>query len=273
MAATRHQFDLFAPREGCAPAPPIAPSFEDEAPSSALSDTRILTNLRSAPLPHRLVAIALLAERRTAEAVPDLLALCRRHIGYDHTTANAEQLAALGALGHIGGREAATGLVALFRHRAFGPRSAQAALTAAYRQGLVLPDEITVSFLRADGPDVREAPAGSRVVDHQCWPCCATSPPTFIGRLPSRRRRLWYGIGIATGVGLLLQAAECDSVDADVVDAIATLAETDRPRLRRPAAPSGSAGRRRDAARKALDADDEGGGILLRAVRKNTGVL
>lgn len=58
------------------------------------------------------------------------------------------------------------------------------------------------------------------------------------------------------GVGLLLHAVERDSIDADSVDAIATLAENDRDfavLLRRLARRGDAVG---NAARKALEADD-----------------
>lgn len=179
-------------------------------------------------LAQRVAAIGRLAEAGPAEAVPELVAVCRRYIGFDPSTANTEQLAAITALGRLGTRDAANGLLGLFRHRAFGACSALVALTAARALKMTLPDDILTPFLRADDPDVR---AQACRLAGDGLPVLGIMHDLLSDLHPHVRIAAATGLGRARrsdGAETLRQVAEQDALDLDIVDAIATLAESDR---------------------------------------------
>jgi ATP dependent DNA ligase domain/HEAT repeats len=105
-------------------------------------------------------ACALAAEvgrRRLGDAVTALVALCNRFVGFGVDCSVPEQVAALEALGAIGGLEASRSVSQMIvKGIVQGPNLAAAA-TAASRLRVVLPPDVALPLLRHASPSVRAA--------------------------------------------------------------------------------------------------------------------
>ena len=115
-----------------------------------------------AALPDALLAdaCALAAEagrRRLGEAAPALVALCHRFVGFGVDCVVPEQVAALEALGAIGGPEASRSVSQMIvKGIVQGPNLA-AAVIAASRLGVIFPPDFALPLLRHEDPSVRVA--------------------------------------------------------------------------------------------------------------------
>jgi hypothetical protein len=152
------QLDLFAASGIARDDPPAAaPTAAPGRDPAALDDTALVAALPSAGLKAAPALAAEAGRRRLPEAVPALLAICRRFIGFGRDTLVPEQLAALAALGAIGGTEAAKGVAALVTGRAVeGPNRAHA-VAAAATLGARLPATTLVELMSDPAPAVRAA--------------------------------------------------------------------------------------------------------------------
>jgi hypothetical protein len=137
----------------------------DVAIPAELTDEALIAALEEATLADVRGLAAEVARRRLAAAVPALAALCRRFSGFGATRPIVEQVAALGALGVIGGPEAALAVRrAIAARQVLGPNLA-AAMKAAAALSLRLPREVVLMALRADDRDLREAACGCAGAD------------------------------------------------------------------------------------------------------------
>jgi hypothetical protein len=99
------QLDLFGDR----PEPDRTAEGASETPSApeGLSDDDPISAISNATLADAFAITAEVGKRRLSAAVPALISLCKRLFGYGASVAVPEQVAALHALGAIGGEEAA----------------------------------------------------------------------------------------------------------------------------------------------------------------------
>ena len=98
------QLELFADRPLPAPASNSGPARR--IVPEDLSDAALIAALPDALLADACALAAEAARRRLGEAAPALVALCRRFVGFGVDCVVREQVAALEALGAIGGPEA-----------------------------------------------------------------------------------------------------------------------------------------------------------------------
>jgi hypothetical protein len=159
---TSNQLDLFeAPPEP--PTPTRAPT--DAAVPADLTDEALIAALAEATLADVRGLAAEVERRRLRAALPGLAALCRRFSGFGATRPIVEQVAALGALGAIGGHEAALAVRrAITGRQVQGPNLA-AAMKAAAALSLLLPREVILNALRAEDRDLRETACGCAGAD------------------------------------------------------------------------------------------------------------
>ena len=105
-------------------------------------------------------ACALAAEagrRRLGDAVTALVALCNRFVGFGVDFSVPEQVAALEALGAIGGPEASRSVSQMIGKGIVQGPNLAAAATAASRLRVVLPPDVALPLLRHANPSVRAA--------------------------------------------------------------------------------------------------------------------
>jgi hypothetical protein len=152
------QLDLFGdrpeldrPSEG-APATPIAPE--------GLSDKDLISAIPDVTLADALAMTAEAGKRRLSAAVPALTALCNRFVGYGAGAVVPEQVAALDALGAIGGQDAAHAVSRLIAKRIVQGPTLVTALTVASQLGVVLLGDVALNLLRDPTSSVRAAACG-----------------------------------------------------------------------------------------------------------------
>ena len=105
--------------------------------------------------------------RRLIAAVPALTALCNRFVGYGERAVVPEQVAALNALGAIGGQEAAHAVSRLIVKRIVQGPTLLTALTVACHLGVVLPGDFALSLLQHPNPLIRAAGCGCVRAGHK----------------------------------------------------------------------------------------------------------
>ena len=149
------QLDLFGdrpefdrPTRGVS-ATPIAPE--------GLSDEDLIAAISNATLADVSAITAEAGKRRLIAAVPALTALCNRFVGYGERTVAPEQMAALDALGAIGGQEAAHAVARLIARKIVQGPTVLTALTVASQLGVVLPNDAACRLLRDPESSVRAA--------------------------------------------------------------------------------------------------------------------
>src|SRR5579872_3177736 len=150
------QLDLFADPgfDTQAEAEPI-----DWAPldPARLSDAELIAVLPRA----RQVEVAALTreavQRRLANAIPALEALCRRFSGFGSDREVTEQTAALRCLAGLGGSRAAEAVTGLIASGAVRGPGLRVALEAAATLGCRLPSNVVAEALRDGNPAIREA--------------------------------------------------------------------------------------------------------------------
>jgi hypothetical protein len=149
------QLDLFAGagnHSDQTAAPPVdrlrlvAPELDDDAlitaiPSVSLGDCRSLA--------------AEARRRRLVGAIAGLEALCRRFQGFGIEHAIPEQIAALEALTGIGGGEAARAVTRIIVERIVQGPGLNTALKTAAQLGVGLPENMIVSLLQHEAPEIR----------------------------------------------------------------------------------------------------------------------
>jgi len=122
-----------------------------------LSDAALIAALPDALLADACALAAEAGRRRLGEAAPVLVALCHRFVGFGVDCVVPEQVAALEALGAIGGPEASRSVSQMIvKGIVLGPNLA-AAVIAASRLGVIFPPDFALPLLRHEDPSVRVA--------------------------------------------------------------------------------------------------------------------
>jgi hypothetical protein len=138
----------------------VAPRLDDDALIAAIPSVS-LVDCRS--------VAAEAGRRRLVGAIAGLEALCRRFQGFGIEHLIPEQTAALEALAGIGGGEAARAVTRIIVERIVQGPGLNSALKAAAQLGVGLPENVIVSLLQHDAPELRAS--GCR---------CARLSPTAI---------------------------------------------------------------------------------------------
>ena len=150
------QLDLFADRPSF-DRPRKSVSLQPLVPQE-LSDERLIAAIPEAMLAEGCALATEAGERRLSAAVPALMRLCKRFVGYGNDVGVPEQAAALEALGAIGGPEASRAVVQLIVRRIVQGPTLVVAITVASHLGVIFPTDVALALLRDSNPSVR-APA------------------------------------------------------------------------------------------------------------------
>ena len=152
------QLDLFGDR-------PALDRSSDGASATAiapegLSDGDLISAIPDVSLADALAVTAEAGKRHLIAAVPTLTALCNRFVGYGAVAVVPEQVAALNALGAIGGREAAHAVSGLITRKIVQGPTLLTALSVAAQLGVVLPSNFGLGLLRDPDSSVRVMACG-----------------------------------------------------------------------------------------------------------------
>lgn len=123
----------------------------------SLSDLDLIAAIPDATLADAPAITAEAGKRRLSRAVPALVALCNRLVGYGASAVVPEQVAALYALGAIGGQEASRAVSGLITRQIVQGPTLATALAVAAQLGVVLPSDVALHQLRDPNPSVRSA--------------------------------------------------------------------------------------------------------------------
>ena len=139
------QLDLFGDRPNI-DRPSNAVSLQPRLPRE-LSDEELIAALPEATLADACALAAEAGKRRLSAAIPALMTLCNRFVGYGIDVGVPEQAAALEALGVIGGLEASRAVAQLIVKRIVQGPTLVVATTVASELGVIFPTDITLAFL------------------------------------------------------------------------------------------------------------------------------
>jgi HEAT repeat protein len=147
------QLDLFGDRPNI-DRPTNAALLQSLLPQE-LSDEELIAALPEATLADACALAAEAGTRRLSAAIPALVTLCNRFVGYGIDVGVPEQAAALEALGVIGGPEASRAVVQLIVKRIVQGPTLVVATAVASQVGVIFPTDIALAFLRDSNPSVR----------------------------------------------------------------------------------------------------------------------
>ena len=147
------QLDLFGDRPNFE-RPPNVVSLQPLLPQE-LSDEGLIAAIPEATLADACALAAEAGKRRLSAAIPALITLCNRFVGYGIDVGVPEQAAALEALGVIGGPEASRAVVQLIVKRIVQGPTLVVATTVGSQLGVIFPTDIALVFLRDSNPSVR----------------------------------------------------------------------------------------------------------------------
>jgi len=147
------QVDLFGDRPIFG-RPPDAASRQSPLPQE-LSDERLIAAIPEATLADACALAAEAGKRRLSAAIPALVTLCNRFVGYGIDVRVPEQAAALEALAAIGGPEASRAVLQLIVKRIVQGPTSVVATAVASQLGVIFPTDIALAFLRDSNPSVR----------------------------------------------------------------------------------------------------------------------
>lgn len=226
MTTQGHQLDLFAQAWV---SPPDAETGIGNSPRldpAALNDAALIRALPNARLSDAPVLAAETARRRLAAAIPALEALCRRFIGFGVHRALVEQVAALEALGQIGGPDAAAAVARILADGVVQSPGLPYGTAAAVRLGARVPIDLALGFLRHPNPVVRAD--GCRLIRRS-----TEAVPVLLDLLCDLQQEVADAAACALGrLGrdeartlLLRQLAQVPSAEA--IDALACIADDD----------------------------------------------
>ena len=153
-----NQLELFAdraPTQGSSNAPPALRL----APSN-LSDAALIAALPDSMLGDACVLAAEAARRRLSGAVPALVTLCNRFVGYGVDCKAPEQAAALEALATIGGPDASRSVGQMIAKGIVQGQTLAVAVAAASQLGVIFPPDVALMLLRHSNPSVRASACG-----------------------------------------------------------------------------------------------------------------
>lgn len=222
------QLDLFA--DGGFP--PAEPSRGGSRPATAtpqprdLDDRALIAGIPRAGLADASARVDEAARRGLAAAVPALEELCRRFAGFGRERAVPEQVAALQAMGRIGGPDAARAVARLVASDAVAGPGRKVALEVAARLGAILPAGTILPLLRDPDPDLCAAA------------CRCTGPwPAAVPVLLDLARDGDVRVGAAALCALgrmgrqearpALVRLLRDAPSPEIIDAVATIADED----------------------------------------------
>jgi len=150
-----HQFDLFAGAGALAEAAPTQPTRRSPAQPASLDDAALLAAIPASNLSDGPSLATEAGRRRLAAAIPVLVDYCRRFAGFGTERPLPEQIAALEAIGAIGGPVAAATIATIIaRQWVQGPTLATAVAVGA-RLAATLPGASVLPLLRHADPAVR----------------------------------------------------------------------------------------------------------------------
>ncbi len=152
------QLDLFGDRPDL-DRPSSGASAKSVAPED-LSDGELISAIPDATLGEASAIAAEAGKRRLSAAVPALVSLCNRFVGHGAGVAVPEQIAALDALGAIGGQEAKHAASRLIAKKIVQGPTLITALAAASQLDVVLPSDVSLDLLRDPSSSVRAAACG-----------------------------------------------------------------------------------------------------------------
>jgi hypothetical protein len=147
------QLDLFGDRPNF-DRPPNRVSLQPPFPQE-ISDEGLIAAIPEATFTDACALAAEAGKRRLSDAIPALMILCNRFVGYGIDVGVPEQAAALEALGVIGGPEASRAVVQLIVKRVVEGPTLVVATTVASQLGAIFPNDIALAFLRDSNPSVR----------------------------------------------------------------------------------------------------------------------
>ena len=148
------QLDLFS-SAGTETEWPLPRCIEQRPEATGLDDQALIAAIPQSDLIGSIALAHEAGRRKLTAAVPALEALCRRFSGFGTHRLLPEQAAALGALGAIGGREAAQSISRLIVREAVQGPAVNLAVNTAARIGSTFPVDVLQSLLRYSDPDVR----------------------------------------------------------------------------------------------------------------------
>ena len=147
------QLDLFGDRPDF-DRPPDGVSSRPLLPQE-LSDEELIAAIPEVTLADACALAAEAGKRRLSAAIPALMTLCNRFVGYGIDVGVPEQAAAFEALGVIGGPEASRAVVQLVVKRIVQGPTLVVATSVASQLGIIFPTDIALAFLRDSNPSVR----------------------------------------------------------------------------------------------------------------------
>jgi len=149
------QLDLFSSHGVWMETPPLPAAVRAAPDPASLDDDALVAGIPEAGVTLAPALAAESARRRLLAAVPALEHLCCRLAGFGHDREIPEQVAALDALAQIGGAAAANAVLRILsKNVVLGPTLA-AAVAAAVRLSIVLPEGKALMLLRHADPLVR----------------------------------------------------------------------------------------------------------------------
>jgi HEAT repeats len=149
------QLDLFGERPDLNR--PVSGPLAAPISPEDLSDGNLIAAIPNATLSNAIAITAEVARRQLAGAVPALISLCNQFVGYGASVVVPEQIAALNALGAIGGQDAAQAVARLITKETVQGPTLVTALDVATQLGVVLPNDVAVRLLRDPHSSVRAA--------------------------------------------------------------------------------------------------------------------
>jgi HEAT repeat protein len=152
------QLDLFSDRPGLDR--PAHSVMETPIVPEGLPDDDLIAAIPDVTLADAFAITAEAGKRGLKAAVPALISLCNRFVGYGAGAVVPEQVAALSALGAIGGREAANAVSRLISKKVVQGPTLSTGLTVACQLGVVLPGDVALSLLRDPSSSVRATACG-----------------------------------------------------------------------------------------------------------------
>jgi hypothetical protein len=158
------QLDLFGDRPNL-DRPPSAVSLQTLP--EELSDEGLIAAIPEARLADARPLAAEAGRRRLSAAIPALIALCNRFVGYGTSVEIPEQAAALEALGAVGGPEASRAVTQLIAKRIVQGPTLVVAIAVASQLRLVFPTDIALALLRDSNPSVRALACGCVRAGHE----------------------------------------------------------------------------------------------------------
>ena len=147
------QLDLFGDRPDFRQ--PADAAYRESLQPRDLSDEGLIAAIPEATLADARALTAEAQKRKLSAAVPALATLCNRFVGHGVDVAVPEQVAALEAIGAIGGPEASRAVVRAIAKRIVQGPTLVVAATVAAQLGVVFPADIGLALLRDSNPSVR----------------------------------------------------------------------------------------------------------------------